>query len=144
MRMYLSYMLTLLVISSWLTDFDQARTFSKNEHRCILLNFSGSDWCAGCIKMRNDIFNSPVFQQYASERLVLVNADFPRLHKNQLPHELEEKNDALAARYNPEGHFPFTLLLDSNGTVLKSWDGYYKKGPESFVSEIKVYDGSDH
>ena len=47
-------------------------------------------------------------------------------------------NDELADKYNPQGSFPFTILLDSNGNKIKVWDGFYKDGAESFVNEIKV------
>jgi thioredoxin-related protein len=86
--------------------------------------------------LRNDIFNSDAFTQYAKDKLVLVNADFPRNKKNELSKEQQKENDALAAKYNPEGRFPFTILLDSNGNKLKVWDGYYSNGPDNFVDEI--------
>src|SRR5437763_930464 len=125
---------------TWLTDFAQAKILSREKHEFILLNFSGSDWCSGCIKMHKDIFNSPAFQQYAETHLVLVNADFPRSKKNSLPPEQQKKNEALADKYNPNGIFPYTVLLDSNGAVLKSWEGYYEGGAQNFLAEIKAVD----
>lgn len=123
--------------SPWLSDFNEAKNLSKEKHQYILLNFSGSDWCSGCIKMHKEIFGSTVFQEYAQYHLVLLNADFPRSKKNCLPTDLQKKNNALADKYNPEGAFPFTVLLDSDGKVLKKWSGYYEKGAENFVNEIK-------
>jgi thioredoxin-related protein len=125
----------------WLTDIDQAKSLSKEKHELILLNFSGSDWCNPCIRMHKDIFESAVFQQFAEDHLVLVNADFPRLKKNSLPADLQKKNDALAEKYDPEGFFPYTVLLDSNGAIIKKWNGYYESGAENFVNEIKLADG---
>lgn len=124
----------------WLTDLDQAKAVSKEKRELILLNFSGSDWCAGCIRMHKEIFVSAVFQRYAEDHLVLVNADFPRSRKNGLGAEQEKKNNALADRYNPKGYFPYTVLLDSDGNVLKSWTGYYERGAENFLNEIKQVD----
>lgn len=124
----------------WLTDFNEAKNVSKEKHEYILLNFSGSDWCSGCIKMHKDIFNSTVFQDYAKDHLVLVNADFPRSKKNALPADLQKKNEALADKYNPEGIFPYTVLIDSDGKVVKNWNGYYEKGSENFVKEIQDLD----
>ena len=125
---------------SWLNDFDQAKNLSKQKHEYILLNFSGSDWCSGCIKMHKDIFESTTFQEYAKDHLVLLNADFPRSKKNSLPADQQKKNDALADKYNQEGSFPLTVLLDSDGKVIKKWSGYYSKGAENFVNEIKELD----
>jgi len=122
--------------SPWLTHLNNAEQLAKNEHRFILLNFSGSDWCIPCMKLRKDIFDSDAFMKYAKDNLVLVNADFPRKKKDRLSKEQQEENDALAAKYNPDGRFPFTILLDSNGNKLKVWDGYYSQGPDNFVDEI--------
>lgn len=122
--------------SPWLNNLDKAEQIAKTEHKLILLNFSGSDWCIPCMKLRADIFNADAFMDYAKDNLILVNADFPRKKKNELPKEQQKENDALAAKYNPEGKFPFTILLDSNGNKLKVWDGYYSQGPDSFVDEI--------
>ena len=121
---------------TWLTDLNKAEQIAKTEHKLILLNFSGSDWCIPCMKLRADIFNSDAFTQYANHNLILVNADFPRKKKDQLSKEQQKENDELAAKYNPEGRFPFTILLDSNGNKLKVWDGYYSQGPGNFVNEI--------
>ncbi|MEI8060167.1 MAG: thioredoxin family protein, partial [Ferruginibacter sp.] len=81
------------------------------------------------------------FTQYASDNLVLLNADFPRKNKNQLSKEQQKINEALAEKYNPQGSFPFTLLLDSNGNKLKVWDGFYKDGVTNLVAEIKEISG---
>lgn len=130
----------LLSGSNWLTDFNQAKTVSQQKHQYILLNFSGSDWCSGCIKLHKNIFESSAFQQYAGDHLVLLNADFPRSKKNSLPADQQKKNDALAEKYNPNGIFPYTVLLNSDGTVLKKWEGYYEGGPDKFIQEIKAVD----
>jgi len=125
-----------LTPSSWMTNLDKAKQIAKSEHKLILLNFSGSDWCIPCMKLRTDIFDSDAFMKYAKDNLVLLNADFPRKKKDELSNEQQKENDALAAKYNPEGEFPFTILLDSNGNKLKVWDGYYSHGPDNFIDEI--------
>jgi hypothetical protein len=54
-----------------------------------------------------------------------------------LSKEQTKQNEALADKYNKEGKFPFTILLDSDGKVLKEWDGLPNESPETFVEEIK-------
>ncbi len=122
---------------NWLSNLDVAKETAKKNHKLILLNFSGSDWCIPCIKLHEEIFNTDAFTSYAEKNLVLVNADFPRRKKNQLSLAQQKINDNLAEKYNPEGAFPITILLDSLGNKIKVWDGFYKKGTENFVQEIK-------
>ena len=122
---------------TWLNNFDEAKKLAKEKHEYILLNFSGSDWCIPCIKMHTEIFDTDDFLKYANDHLVMVNADFPRLRKNKLSPEQEKRNDALADRYNPKGNFPYTLLLDADGKVIKSWEGFYEQGTRAFIQEIQ-------
>ncbi|MNR02506.1 hypothetical protein D3C85_1183610 [compost metagenome] len=65
-----------------------------------------------------------------------MRADFPRQKKNQLPKEQIKLNESLAELYNKDGKFPYTVLVDENGKVLKSWDGFPDESPQAFVSEI--------
>lgn len=122
----------------WETDFEKAKQTALSENKFILLNFSGSDWCGPCIRLHKEIFESTVFEKYASESLVLLNADFPRLKKNQLSKEQQKKNDLLADTYNQEGSFPLTLLLNTEGKILKKWDGLPKGSPEEFTKQVKL------
>ena len=114
------------------TTLKQAKTSDKN----VLINFSGSDWCGPCIRLKKEIFESEAFTDYASDNLLLVRADFPRQKKNKPGAEQVKLNESLAERYNPQGKFPFTLLVDQNGKILKSWDGLPKVSAKDFVKEI--------
>jgi len=125
-------------LPGWVNNIDNAKQQAKDEHKLILLNFSGSDWCIPCMHMREEVFDADAFTRYAADHLILVNADFPRQKKNQLSKELQKSNDALAEKYNPQGSFPFTVLLDADGNKLKVWDGFFKSGAENFVNEIEA------
>jgi len=122
----------------WMGNFNEAKKQAANSHKEILINFSGSDWCGPCIRLRKEILESPGFEKYAADNLVLVRADFPRQKKNQLPKEQIKLNEDLAEQYNPDGKFPFTVLVNENGKILKSWDGYPNETPEKFIAEIKT------
>jgi len=102
-----------------------------------LLNFSGSDWCGPCIRMRKEIFESPVFKQMADTELILVNADFPRNKRNQPSAAQQKINDEMADKYNAQGKFPYTLLLDYGGKILQTWEGLPEETAESFTIEVR-------
>ena len=123
---------------SWLGDFSQAQKDASTQKKLILLNFSGSDWCGPCIKLKHDVFESEAFGQYAQDKLILVRADFPRLKKNQLPADQQARNDQMAEKYNPNGKFPLTVLINSQGKVLKEWEGY-QPSVQKFISEVSAF-----
>lgn len=137
MKLVLVYLLIMLSVSNeWLPNFDAAKEKAVKENKYILLNFSGSDWCAPCIKMKKEVFESEAFLTRADTQLVLVRADFPRSKKNQLSPEQVKHNEALAEKYNPLGKFPYTLLLDAKGSVIKEWDGYVFSSQDKFIAEL--------
>ncbi|HMK25281.1 MAG TPA: thioredoxin family protein [Chitinophagaceae bacterium] len=135
-----SILLTGIFLASllgWEKDFEDAKKKAVTEHKLILLNFSGSDWCGPCIKLYDEIFENIFFKKFADSNLVLINADFPRLKKNQLSKDQQKKNDKLADKYNPQGSFPYTVLLTAEGKVIKAWDGYPNVTAERFTAQIK-------
>ena len=125
---------------TWLGNFKTATDQAAATHKLIMINFSGSDWCGHCIRLRKEILESNTFTGYAQDHLVLVRADFPRQKKNQLSKDQVKLNEALADKYNPEGKFPFTLLIDGQGKVLKTWDGFPNESPEQFTTQVKGFE----
>lgn len=120
------------------SHFDTIKKTASENHKLILLNFSGSDWCIPCIKLHKNIIETEDFKQLSANNIIeYINADFPRNKKNQLSAELKKENSALADQYNPKGLFPYTLLLDANGKILKSWEGLPSENVVVFCSEIK-------
>ena len=125
-------------VVSWSTNFDTALIEAKEFHKQILINFSGSDWCGPCIRLRKEILETEAFESYATDHLVLVRADFPRQKAHRLSPAQVKLNEALAERYNPDGKFPYTVLVDEKGKVLRSWEGFPNESPQNFVQEISV------
>jgi hypothetical protein len=123
---------------TWHTNMEEAKQLAQKQHRHILLNFSGSDWCGPCILLRRDILDQPAFMGLADTTLILVNADFPREKKNQLTPDQQRLNDQMADRYNSHGQFPLTLLLTAEGRVLKQWEGNPGVSPEVFCAQVKA------
>ena len=117
--------------------FTQKLETAKTENKSVLLYFSGSDWCAPCVKFKKFIVNTPEFQTFATENLVIYNADFPRLSKNKLAKEVEKENETLADKYNSKGIFPLILLLDAEGNVIKKWEEYPKETVEECIGKLK-------
>ena len=124
--------------NEWLLDFDKAKLRAQNEHKYILLNFSGSDWCGPCIQMHKEIFETSSFEEFARGHLILLNADFPRSKKHTLAAFQQKKNDQLAESYNRKGVFPLTILLNSEGKVIKTWEGFPLLSAEEFTRDIQT------
>ena len=122
---------------NWGTNFAEAKKTATEKHQLILLNFSGSDWCGPCIRLHKEFFGNDEFKKFADSAIVLVNADFPRLKKNSLPAALTKQNESLADQYNPKGKFPFTLVLNGKGEVIKTYDGVPDLSVFEFINQLK-------
>jgi len=122
---------------AWQTDYKIAQQQAIKTHKLLLINFSGSDWCLPCIRLKKDVFEKETFLQYASTNLVLMNADFPRKSKSKSPAEITKQNEALAEKYNPGGIFPLTLLMTPEGKELRRWEGNTTSDANQFTDEIK-------
>ena len=117
----------------WLTDFEKAKEMAAEKNRPILADFSGSDWCGWCIKLKKEVFSKKEFKEFAEKELVLLLVDFPR-NKEQSA-EVKKQNKRLAQKYGIRG-FPTILLLDSDGKVIER-TGYKRGGAEKYVEHLK-------
>lgn len=103
---------------SWKSNFEEAKLEAFKENKNILLVFSGSDWCAPCIKLDNVVWKSEAFKLESEKNWIIYRADFPKKRANQLSPEQTENNKKLAERYNRNGSFPLVILLDKTGKVI--------------------------
>ncbi len=87
MKMKLLLLLPVFIfpLTNWHFNLNDAEKIARQEHKFILLNFSGSDWCGPCMRMHSEFFESEVFRQMADTELVLVNADFPKKKEEPAP-----------------------------------------------------------
>lgn len=114
----LLFLTTFTFAQNWINNLETAKENAKKENKNILLVFSGSDWCAPCIKLDRNVFQSEVFKSEAEKKWILVKADFPKKKANLLSKELSESNKKLADKYNKAGNFPLVVLLNADGKTF--------------------------
>jgi thioredoxin-related protein len=118
---------------AWLTDFEEARKIAAKEDKSILIDFTGSDWCGWCIKLKKEVFSHDEFVKEASKDFVLVELDFPK--KNNQSEEEKAANKALVKKYNVQG-FPTIILADAEGKKFGQ-TGYREGGPAPYLKHLK-------
>ncbi|WP_396158593.1 thioredoxin family protein [Flavobacterium sp.] len=116
---------------------DQSISKAKEEHKKVLFFFSGSDWCSPCVRFKKNFIENPSFKEFATNNLVVFNADFPKQKKNALSKEQTLENEKLAEKFNPKGIFPLIILINENGTIIKRWEELPSKTIDEFINEIK-------
>ena len=127
------FVATLVQGSDWQTDYEQALATAKGAGKCVLLDFTGSDWCGPCIEMNKVVFSKAAFQNYAKKNLVLVEVDYPRIKK--LPEKVVKQNEHLKEQYGIErSGYPTVILLDPNGKILGQLEGYGGERPADIIA----------
>lgn len=134
------FLCTIVIVNAqlWHTDFIEAKKLATKENRNIILVFEGSDWCAPCIKLEREIWESEEFKDYAKTHFVLLKADFPRRKTNRLSEQQQKENEKLAEKYNQQGFFPFVVVLDKTGKVLGT-TGYKKVEPAEYIKLLSSF-----
>lgn len=123
----------------WHEEFSKAQELAKASGKPMLLDFTGSDWCGWCMKLKSEVFDEKEFQQYAEEHLILVELDFPR-SKSQKD-SIKKQNEKLQQEYGVRG-FPTIILLDPDGKKIGQ-TGYQEGGPKAYVEHLKGLVGKD-
>jgi thioredoxin-related protein len=122
---------------NWKTNLEEAKNEAANENKNILIVFSGSDWCAPCMKLEKIVWKSEAFKTEAEKKWVLLRADFPKKKGNQLSKDLTESNNLLAEKYNKGGSFPLVVLADKKGKVI-GMTGFKNVSAEEYMKIINA------
>ncbi len=117
--------------AEWDTDYEAALARAEREGKAVLVDFTGSDWCGYCIRLRSEVLEEPHFRAWAGEHFVLLEVDMPKNPK--FDEEQRAQNQMLCKKYGVDG-FPTLLVLDSQGNALGGLFGY--EGNPDIVREI--------
>jgi thioredoxin-related protein len=115
---------------------DAAMAQAAAEHKMVLLDFTGSDWCGPCMQLHSDVFARPEFESYAQSNLVFLTVDFPS--KYQFSPETAATNDWLAKKFDVNA-FPTLIALDSHGNRIWRHVGFIGvNGPKEWIETLNA------
>jgi len=123
----------------WLVDINQAYEISKKTGKPIMANFTGSDWCGWCKKLKAEVFDKPEFKKWAKENVVLVELDFPR--RKVIPDNIKQQNAGLQQAFKVTGYptiWVFNMGKDDKGQYSIEALGKtgYVKGTAAFTKGV--------
>jgi protein disulfide-isomerase len=125
--------------AKWYTNFEEAAKLSLKINKPILANFTGSDWCGWCIRLKKEVFDKAEFKNWANENVILLELDFPRRKKQS--DEIKTQNKNLQKTFGVRGYPTIHLfdVSDKNGKLelipIKD-SGYVAGGPKAFIKSL--------
>lgn len=109
---------------AWLTSHPDALAQAKKDGKIILADFTGSDWCGFCQRLKRDVLDTADFKEWADKELVPLELDFP--NGKQLPADLAKQNQELKARFGVRG-FPTIIFIGADEKEIGRVTGYRNK-----------------
>lgn len=107
--------------AEWMTDLEAAKAKAAAENKAVLVDFTGSDWCGWCIRLRKQVLDTPAFETYAKNKFVLMEVDLPENPK--FDPALRARNEKIASQYGVQG-FPTIMVITPQGEVVGGFNGY--------------------
>jgi thioredoxin-related protein len=142
LRRFIGFLLAFTFVATiargteWQTDYEQALAAAKDARKCVLLDFTGSDWCPPCIEMKKAVFAKADFLNYAQQNLILVEIDYPR--SKTLPDNIVKQNERLKRQYGiDQKGYPTVVLLSPDGKILGELGGYGGEGPADIIAWVE-------
>ncbi len=116
---------------SWLTSIEEGIKKAKAENKLVMVEFTGSDWCAPCMMMAKAVFGKEEFLKKAQEDYVLVKLDMPNSDK-----DLKAANQKLMKMHKVTG-IPTILLLDAEGKEFNRFTASKHPKVDLFLKRLK-------
>ena len=126
----------------WLLNFDKAAEQSMKTGKPILANFTGSDWCGWCIRLKKEVFVTSAFKKWAKENVILLELDYPR--RTQQTEEIKKQNKELQQFFGVRGyptlHMFNVAVLDGKTQITSLGKmGYLAGGPTPWIANANNY-----
>lgn len=120
---------------TWSTSYTDALQAAAREGKLVMAHFTGSDWCAWCIKLEDEVFDTPNFQAWANQNVIPLKLDYPKA--TRLSRELTEQNKQVQQKFSTHVKgYPTVLFIDPNENVVAKM-GYASGGPTTWISQAE-------
>tara|TARA_B100000900_G_scaffold411419_1_gene431075 strand:- start:305 stop:790 length:486 start_codon:yes stop_codon:yes gene_type:complete len=127
--------------AKWYIDFEKAAQVSLQTGKPILADFTGSDWCGWCIKLKKEVFNTSQFRDWADQNVVLLELDYPR--RKQQDEKIKKQNRELQQIFQVRGYptiHIFNVKVNKENQlefIPLGQSGYVAGGPTPWINKAK-------
>lgn len=122
---------------TWHTDMNEAFEIATKENKTLMLFFTGSDWCGWCKRLQKEVLNTNDFENWAKDKVVLVELDFPR--RTPQDPTVKAQNSQMQRMFKVRGyptiHFAKPEITSEGSKNLSSLGstGYVRGGTQKWL-----------
>jgi len=116
----------------WTENVAEAQARAAKEGKDLLMDFTGSDWCGWCIRLKREVFSQEPFATEAPKKFVFVMLDFPRRRK--MPAAVKKQNAEWRDKFGVRG-YPTIMLADAKGRPYAK-TGYRRGGAGKYMAHL--------
>ena len=114
----------------WLSDYERAKTDAQTYGLPMLVFFSGVQWDRFSAELKENVFDSREFQQFADRHLVLLQADSPLGSQPPASREVRE-------RFSVQ-RIPTVLVLAPDESILARYQGYGGQAVPEYLQRLQA------
>lgn len=119
--------------ADWSDNVPASLKKAGDEGKDVVMDFTGSDWCGWCMKLKSEVFDQDEFKKQAPSHFVLVELDFPQNKK--MPEAITAQNAEWMRKFGVSG-FPTIMLVDAKGRPFAQL-GYAAGGPGPYLKTLE-------
>lgn len=129
----------------WIVDFKKAKEMAAEKKLDVLMEFTGSDWCPPCKRLKAAVFDKDIFKETAPKSFVLLKLDNPSDKSKQSKEEIAQYK-TLSKQFGVTG-VPTIFLADAKGRPYAKIVGYGGQTAEQYLktltAKVKVREERD-
>jgi thioredoxin-related protein len=118
---------------AWSDDVDASMKKAAAQNKDVLMDFTGSDWCGWCIRLKEEVFDQRGFYEAVTKQFVLVELDFPK--EKKLAAETVNQNRLWQEKLGVSG-YPTIMLVDAKGKPYAK-TGYREGGKDAYLKHLE-------
>ena len=121
----------------WMTDLKAAGKKAAAEDKLLLVEFTGSDWCAYCIQQKKAVLDKPEFAEWANKHCVAVEIDIPQDAARVGGEEKKAYNKKLSEEYGIS-NFPSLMLMTPELVLVGGYSGA-QSSPQAAIAILEQH-----
>ncbi len=120
---------------AWHVEFQEGQEIAKAHGKDLLIDFGGTDWCVGCMRLKDRVLSKKAFIERAGEAFVLIDIDLP--YRTPIAADRKRRYEELQERYGINSVPTVVLALADGRPYARTTYREKFQTPEAFWEHLQ-------